>query len=94
MSRRDRAFQGWLFFLRSSFSGNGRPRGHEKEDVEPLDQELLAVAESLCEVAAAFLILGAVDRAACHLEQASDLLAERAVHLAVRRNRGELVELQ
>jgi len=62
--------------------------------VEPLDEELLHVVRSLCDVAAAFLLLGAVDRAAYHLEQASDLLAERAKHLAVGRTPRQFLEVQ
>ena len=62
--------------------------------MEPLDEELLHVVRSLCEVAAAYLLLGAVSRAACHLEQASDLLAERAKYLAVRRTPRQFVEVQ
>lgn len=50
----------------------------DKEDVDSLDEELLHVAETLCGLAAAFLLVGQVDKAACHLEQASDLLEERA----------------
>jgi hypothetical protein len=62
-------------------------------DVEPLDEELLHVARSLCAVAAAYLILDAADKAACQLEQASDLLEERA-RVVARRERFKRLELQ
>lgn len=46
--------------------------------METLDDELFGVARSLCAVAAAYLLLGAGDKAACQLEHASNLLEERA----------------
>jgi hypothetical protein len=61
--------------------------------VEPLDEELLHVARDLCAIAAVYLILGAPDEAACQLEQAADLLEERARLAALRRIR-RAVELQ
>ena len=49
---------------------------------EALDSELLDVARSLCDVAAACYLLGSVHRAECLLEQAADLLTERARQLS------------
>ena len=51
---------------------------------EALDSELLDVARSLCDVAATCYLLGSVDKAACLLEQAADLLTERARQLTRR----------
>jgi hypothetical protein len=60
---------------------------------DDLDEELLHVAQSLCAVAATFLVLGAPNKAACQLEQACHLLEERA-RLARRRQRVGRLELQ
>jgi hypothetical protein len=61
--------------------------------VEPLDEEQLHVAQYLCAVAAAYHILGADDKAACQIEQASDVLEERARVVAAR-ERFKRLELQ
>jgi hypothetical protein len=60
--------------------------------VDRLDDELLAVSRTLCGVAAALMVLGQADRAACHLDQAGDLLEERARVAA--RARLQMAELQ
>jgi hypothetical protein len=62
--------------------------------VESLVEELLHVARSLCRVAALRQGAGAIDEAACLVEQASDLLAERSKHLSRRPQRRPLEELQ
>lgn len=47
--------------------------------MDPLDEELLAVARDLCAVAAAFLLLGDSEQATCQLECAMALLEERGL---------------
>jgi hypothetical protein len=46
--------------------------------VEPLDRELLHVTRALCAVAAGWFLMGLPHRGECLLEQAAELLAERA----------------
>jgi hypothetical protein len=75
------------------FFRNTSHRTHENLDVEPLDEEQLHVAQYLCAVASAYLILGANAKAACQIEQASDLLEERARVVAAR-ERFKRLELQ
>jgi hypothetical protein len=50
--------------------------------MEALESELFHVARSLCEVAAAWHYLGSTEKFECLIEQASDLLTERARRLA------------
>jgi hypothetical protein len=75
------------------FFRNTSPPSHENLDVEPLDEELMNVARYLCAVAAGYLLLDAADKAACQLEQASDLLEERA-RVVARRETFKRLELQ
>lgn len=62
-------------------------------DTVDLDEELLYVARDLCLVAAAMFLLAAPDKAALQLEQAGDLLEERARIVSAGRARKD-AELQ
>jgi hypothetical protein len=86
---------GACFFERPPHSSGNRERLRvEKIDVDPLAEELLQVAQSLCSVAALRGLSGAVDDAACLVEQASDLLVERSKRLSRRPGRSSLRGVQ
>jgi hypothetical protein len=68
---------GYFSLTLSAFPGNGMPGSHENSSVEALDEELFQVAKSLCEIAAAFFLLGDPVTAETNIEQAAELLAER-----------------
>lgn len=77
------------------FRRNAGRHSYENLSVEPvdLDEELFAVARDLCAVAAVLFARGSAEKAAHQLEQAWQLLEERA-RIVARREARRPAELQ
>lgn len=60
--------------------------------MDALDEELFQVARSLCEIAAAFFLMGDPVNAATNIEHAAELLAERGRQRRQRSRHAEVLQ--